>query len=824
MNYLVKNRILISPEQQKSQIGLFFLNLGLELCTNFNKELSAEYLFIVDDYLEQLQDFPRIQTKKIINSTCAKEIRGCFDESFIKDELVNSLLSSYFRDPQNFDLVDCFSKDFQKIFTLKIQDYLNVGYFIDTIVLEAYKNKFDCDLIRNYLNYAINYAIKLTEEDDSLIPLDISFANNESGFVVQISTSVKDFNINLQSRELENFSSSTNYFGASYFKKRDRLLLSSLWFKDKDLRPFKAFFLSEISGRSSKSEVKSTLISRMNESLERVKYEGGFDSANKYSKLYIARKFTLFIKKYRVFENNPLDLASLTVDDINKYLSQYPRHEATFCADVEIRKYIIKLLNDDNLYHGISSYIHKVAVSNLDPHIDEIQRIISEKTLDDLNEILILKSWRKDENNYSNNDYDWTATSNKEEWKIKRVQLIDSINEQAEVIKSAGRNIVEGDFTQIALQQLNINPEDAGTIVKGLVEEAISSTFVKKEKLEEVLALQLLAQQSAQELDRKKLEFQIVRIKNSMIQMKSEIVRLRAEGDSDESENSNPTNEVVNLKKALNRSLTMLKENEKTLLKQKSDFDKIIEIKEKNNQISDAIVKHSKDESAKDSDIEIERKLELLQKENKSLVSRLELANQKIISMTESMGVDKNANEILVKKDQEILNLKNNIHFAQSLIDKFRSERIRNENKISNEEKVNKFQNEKLIEPGGLPDESMNKDLTAFNNFQAEKKAMEEKQKDQKMELKKMENKLKFTIAQLEEAQKRKNPSENALNKSNESYTKSLDTATLKLAAANTDIIEKKKEVIRLKQENAHLTTKVFELEKKLAFIEKKAA
>ena len=385
---MTKKRILISAEQQVAQVGSFFRELGLELCTEYNKEHLADYLFIVDDYLEELKILPRIQTKKTISSVCSSEVRGFFDENLTNSEEGKYLLNSYFSDAQSFDLIDRFSKDFKNVFTLKIHDYLNVGYFIDTVVVEAYKHKFDYEQIRTYLNFALPYSLKLVEQEEGPLPLDVTFSHSEKGFAVQISMSAKAFEINKDfnsnSEMVTIFSSGTNYFDVSYFKKRERLLLSSLWFKEKKLRSLKSFFFTEISERQNASDSSSSLINGLDEPPEGVQYETDSIKIDQSKKLYLARKFTLFIKNFRTNEESPAELSSLTLEDIDNYLSHYPRQDALVPVDLEIKNFIITLLNDDSLFDGVADYIQKIANSNLDSHVDEIQRILGQKSLEDI--------------------------------------------------------------------------------------------------------------------------------------------------------------------------------------------------------------------------------------------------------------------------------------------------------------------------------------------------------------------------------------------------------------------------------------------------------
>ncbi|MGZ3810055.1 MAG: hypothetical protein ACXVCE_18370, partial [Bacteriovorax sp.] len=161
------------------------------------------------------------------------------------------------------------------------------------------------------------------------------------------------------------------------------------------------------------------------------------------------------------------------------------------------------------------------------------------------------------------------------------------------------------------------------------------------------------------------------------------------------------------------------------------------------------------------------------------------------------------------------------MQMAQALIEKFKQERNDLENKLAEEkEKFLSLKNEKGANGDAEKEQERESQLIALAT---EKKGLEEKGKLQAIEIKKMEQKLKFTVSKLEEAQKRK-VAPAAIAKSIESYVKQLENANLRLNEANNEVAEKRKETVKLKQENALLTSKLAEIEKKLGNSEKKAA
>lgn len=720
MSIVLKKRILISPEQKSAQLGAFFLELGFELSTEYNSAHNAEYLFVVDDYLPDLKFFPRIQTKKTIAAACLPDVRGCIDANQLANPNVLKLLSLYFSNTQSFDLVDRYSKDFKDVYNIKIHDYLNIGYFIDTIVVVAYQNKFDHEEIRNYLNSALPFALKELEKANDLAPLDVNFSFSDVGFALQIAFNAKGTNLkkelSTESSISKNLSDKANFFDVSYFSKRDRMILSTLWFKDDSLKSFKSRFFTEISNKSTATD---SLINAIDENSNETQYSpvASVDSGN---------------------------------------------------GD-------------------------KVSKGAVEAQLDEFQRILGKKTPEDLAFMRISGG---------------TEADNDDEWKVKSLGLAAKVQEEVFKIKGQGAGVEEEDLVRIISDQMGVDPKEAQTLIKGVMEEAIENMQVKKIQ---------------HDAHREKLESQVSRMKNVIEQMKLEIVKLRANAEVQKSPDdslmvADQSSEVLDLKKALSKTLEAVRNKDKMSAKQKSDSEQIAAAKDEKISTLESRIEELKSEFSRSKEFANEEKLEQLQAENKSLNMRLELANRKINIISENM--DKQDSGASIKKDKEISTLKSNIQMAQALIEKFKQERNEFEVKF-NEEK------EKSAKPGdskGADNAIAEKDKQIIA-IASEKKILEEKFRAQSIELKKQEQKLKFTIASLEESQrKRTSQPAQAAAKSNDVYIKQLENANARIADAANDLGEKKKEILKLKQENAVLSAKSAELEKKLGNIEKKAA
>lgn len=891
MNSVTKKRILISPELQSAQLGAFFREMGFELDSEYDKNNLAEYLFIIDDYLAELNFIPRIQTQKMLSAECLPSVRAFIDVTHLEDLSIKKLLGLYFSDTQNFDLVDRYSKDFKNIYTLKIHDYLNLGYFIDSIVVEAYKQKFDFEQIRNYLNFALPFCLKQVEHEPHNAFVDVSFSYSEEGFAVQIALGSGNFNKN--SLALEEFSARTNFFDACYFAKRERLLLSSLWFKEEKLKVFKSYFFTEISGRSA-STSSSSLISIIDEDQGDTKYvselslddpsanskikggPGEIDEQWKVKSSGLVEKIQEGVTRIKSLaqELKEDDLVRIISSELDAVPSEARKlvkgilEEITVVGSLEeqqaefqrilgqkmqedlsvvrvtgrddlknnepwkvkssglvekIQEEVIKIkslnqkLQEDDLVRIISTELDAApseanrlvkgileevsAEGTLETQIEEFQQILGQKSPEDLSHIRI--SSQSDDKNDG-------------PWKVKSSGLVEKIQDEITKLKSLDQEVQQEDLVRIISKELAASPSEARKLVQGILDEA---------------AANLVDQKNQHDLSKNKLEIQIARMKKVMEQMKNEMIKLRIEAkqrparedddNTDASAAEQAGEEVAELKKLLSKSLEAMKNKEKIAVKQKSDFEQILHAKDGKIQTLESRIEEIKSEFTRSPEFVNSENLERLQSENKNLTLRLELANRKINIISENL--EKHDSGSNAKKDKEISNLKSNFQMAQALIDKVKQERNDFEARLIEEKEKQAKQHEEKAGVDTSSKELAEKDKQ-FASLSTEKKILEEKNRALGIELKKQEQKLKFTQAQLEESQRKKTAQATGPSKSNDVVIKQLESAKSRLSDVTSDLADRKKEIHKLKQENALLSGKAVELEKKLANMEKKAA
>lgn len=824
-----KKRLLIPKALIESPVGAFFKSIGLELETTYNGQSHDDYCFILNDYLPEVLTLPRLKlnSQKIYDDKIESRVRALITEENITDPNVQSLIKS-FMTQNDFELIESYSNEFKTMTSIKIDDYLNVGYFIDTIVVEAYKNGSDYDCIRSYLNQVFEFAFKNIEGKNLSPVLDVLYSFSDNVFAVEVKFENNTFKLEetfgSKSQLLNNFVMQTNYFHINYFTKRNRLTLSSAWFKDKALKNFKSYFLSETSKRMSSgvSEAQVTLGIEEKENISYVPRQ--FEEEDlQAKKLALSRKFALFCKKHHKNNDHSKNIMSLTINDIREYLSHYPFQEALDGVDEEVENFILKLVQDEKLFEGIDNYVQSIASSNLDPHMDKIKRLISGKSLSDIDEIIRINGVTENKKDEITIVKGWAEDQNDEKWEVKKGQLIEKLEEESIRIKSNGDNIIQDDIIRVVSSELNLPSENAAIVVKEITHEAVGGELAQKSKLEDSFALKLLSQSSNNSRE-EKLEKHIHRMKKIMMEMKTEMLKITAESEENKklvklSANSISSAEFNETKLALEQTKELLKNSEKKSAKQKMDLEQMLEVKQHTIENLETKIEEMKAEYSQSQEFANREKLEALQVENKSLNQRLDFAMKKVNVINENMEIQ--SSETTLKKDKEIATLKASIQMAQAIIEKVKLERNDFETKFLEEkEKLSK-----LRDDTGAANLSTSEHNEREKMLLAEKKVLEEKFRAQTIELKKQEQKLRFTIAQLEDFQKRR-PTQTGQSpsKSSDVHLKQLESANSRLAEANSDLVDKKKELIKIKQENNTLVLKIAELEKKVANVSKKAA
>ena len=799
----VERKIILAKEEFKeTSLGKFFLENGYELKSSYDPIEDSFIHFLVDDIIPGHTKHPRIATT-IGENQSAYDRAGIFYENINEDAL--KLLKNYFTTTEELDLVDRYSKDFKDLFTLKIQDYLNFGYFIDTIIVEAYKGGFDISKIRKYLNHNLEYIFRLVESKGSLLPLEVSFAHDGKQFVVQIATTVKEFKLEKDFLNKDKLTTQllelSNFFDLTYIESRDRLIVSTLWFKENV--NFKSYFYTVVEKR--KVNFNSTARIILEKSDEKVAYQP-HDAKDKsdLTKSSIVRKLAIFIQKNH--KNDNFDFKSMTLEQVIEESKNYP-----------IKSEIKEL--DERVYPKFLELIHLMDATTTEDQITKFQEEIE-------------KEERQQVGGKVEVDQSKTIVKGNVEEEDKSKTIVKGENED----KDNSKTTITGS-----------DEEAAGKIT---IEGANENNTAKTNEVQEIKTIDSSLELQVADLDRKfraleakhaKYVEQNAKMKKIIDQFKTELVKNKLATTTTTSIDPNTGETIISGANGAN-AMTMeeiheLKNKEKMLSKAKTDLENLLVAKEQRINQLESRVETFKSEFLKTKEFADKERLLELESENKMLQAKVDLVNKNLASVVSNK--ENKENDALMKREREVETLKTQMQMAQTLINKFKKEKMDLEEKYRGDaEELRRLKlelaKEKTEDKKGESStqavsnkhaqEAEKQSEEKINTLIAERKIIEDKYKEQSLEFKKLEHKLKMMNSQLEEVG-RKNKQDKGKGQASDTVMRQLEFANKKLSETTEDLTEKKRDLIKLKQENQQLNAKLQELEKKvLMMTDKKAA
>jgi hypothetical protein len=212
-------KIRVPKEFIEASWGTFFQDQGIELVEVNLEESNPEVPYqIIDSILPEAIDSVNPEKNLLLNPQ------------------VKNFLKLYFESGKDFDLVENFCASSKELFSIKIHDCLNIGHFIDAIVVEAYKNEFQVNQIRGFLNACLSFSFQVLQNEKELAPMEMTFGCTKDGFAFQLSVTAKNFQFDKNLRRLSSFLNITEY------KKKSQYTISALWFKDDALKDLHMFF------------------------------------------------------------------------------------------------------------------------------------------------------------------------------------------------------------------------------------------------------------------------------------------------------------------------------------------------------------------------------------------------------------------------------------------------------------------------------------------------------------------------------------------------------------------------------------------------------
>lgn len=551
-----------------------------------------------------------------------------------------------------------------------------------------------------------------------------------------------------------------------------------------------------------------------------------------------AKKFAFFIRNYREREGLSAENSRLSDSEILSYLEHYPRQEAVNSISDETKTLICLMVRQAEVYENVSRAIEDIGQSGFLDKVEEVQRVISSKNIEDIaemitinggkkdfsEEVIKVKGWledKKDELIKINSNYD--GLPNDEKWEVKKLHINEVLREEVERIKAAGEVATTKDYTKILSEKLGISDEDSSFLVQGLVENSAGDMVVSRiDELRNTFEKTEVKEiQKTVLVNNPKLEEQIIKMKKIMDGMKAEIIRLRsASVTKAPSEVVTQDLQAQLVQVELEKTKQALANRDKVFKKFKEDIDSLLKEKDKVIAAFKDKVEQNKIDHQESHEAELGRKNDVLNLENRTLKTKLELAMKKLQVLSDNM--DRQDSDFMLKKEREIDQLKNQISFSQSVIQKFKEEKQKLESEIYHlKDRVASTEMErKTQESKGSGDAEIQKRELIIQSLSHEKKSIEDQLKLQAIEFKKLEQKMKILTVQNDELTKKKGGSA----KNVENAQRQVELANEKTKEAVHELTEKKKELLKLKNENSIQNVKIQELERKLASLERAKA
>ena len=242
----VTKKILMAPEIVVSPVGHFFQRIGFECLSDLMNHELSQISFILNDFYPEVSGVRRIKTTT--NSfpiSLENEVVGYIQPEFLDQIVYSNLLNFCIDQDQTTSAFDFLLDNSNQVVELKIQDQLNVGYFVDTVAIFAFQNQFDYSLIRSYLNELLLENLG-REENYQDLAIQLSFTCSQDYFGVQVNCKMtKKLEDLLAKKRTFRLMELTNCYSQFYFSKRNEVTISSIWFKDKNIRSAKMMHLNE---------------------------------------------------------------------------------------------------------------------------------------------------------------------------------------------------------------------------------------------------------------------------------------------------------------------------------------------------------------------------------------------------------------------------------------------------------------------------------------------------------------------------------------------------------------------------------------------------
>lgn len=818
--------------------------------------------------------------------------------------LTDFLNSSYFDSNIAINSQDNFSIGASKVVDVNkitLNDNFNWGKYTDIICVDSVSNGLDFLQIRNYLNAIYTYLAFLKKGNIALLPFEIEYCSmkdccNDDGMYVQISCVVKNFVLEYISESLMgvSFEEFGSFFSRSlkdahmyadlvnfeYFEKSGKISIGAFFVKQANNKIIKSpsLVINGVAPFSIKERAVDKLRANPRLAIDELKRDIGKDlmamelpgtcvelmlagSKKLIKKPILLRTLVQFIQRKRDLDELAMELEALSIDDVRRYLLDFPNQKLVEDLNRNDLFLILKCLWNDDLFKEILNLIEQIkkqksqvtgndfsntlkkglnlfglgedviiVKDNSDGNIDigNVDKTIVKGRFEDVSsEIIRVKGDGEQDLNELKNDLIKILGS-----KLSRKKSLKNDD------KTGLSNDSSSDFSN-SLDKVGFDSLDV--VASGIIDQALSDA-IEQELQDKIEGLFVSHNEKFDdlklydELERKngqidKMKLLIDRMKIQILSCRKVISSLSDSSRIMGTESSSLIQQVESLN-------TVIAKQELHIKKMKEDYESKIKMQDNrllasDDQYQELLSKNIANNSQ--FDLNLANKL---QSENKALHAMLEMSNKKIILMTEQMENFKNNQARTKNSELEIAKTQ-----LQQIADK--CSKIITENKelrafqkrteVEFESLKHKFENERneLIKKNEKieknnnvesKDEHLEKDRQAAEQ-NIEIRSLKDELKKSELKIKELSQKIKFLNAQVDIKNLQPNtngqaqPQEN-VQKGLEHKIKQLELVNAKLESSqiknNSDLGEKKKELQKLKSENTMLKNRVQELERKV--------
>lgn len=173
-----KRKVLIPEELIHSPLGQFLSECGFDL--SFALEENSVFDFIVNDYLMDIdKTTPRIKFESDLYLENFHQYLLQVDMFFLENEASKEKIKAFLISGKNFGYFEEAKNQNNNVFHISLQDYLNIGFVIDSIVIRAYQERHEVKHLRAYLNALFEVTFLKNKTSYSGYSLDLIYSVSE---------------------------------------------------------------------------------------------------------------------------------------------------------------------------------------------------------------------------------------------------------------------------------------------------------------------------------------------------------------------------------------------------------------------------------------------------------------------------------------------------------------------------------------------------------------------------------------------------------------------------------------------------------------------